>query len=316
MSICEEGIKVFDKEIIALEKTRDSLDETFEKIVCEIELCRGKVVLSGMGKPGHIAKKLAATFSSLGIPAVFLHPGEAMHGDLGMLSREDIVILISYSGESDEILRIIPNLRFWNIKMIAITGNAESNLAKAADIVQVLPKFEEACSLGLAPTSSTTAVLCYGDALAIAASTNRGYSAKDFGMNHPAGSLGKKLTLKVENLMKDFSSIKVHATVKDAIIEMNRSHLGAVAIVDAEGNLVGIFTGGDLTRLLEKGEDIYSIKIDNVMTKCPSTISADEFAVDGMVKMLELNITVLPVLKENRPVGILPLSSIRQAGLV
>ena len=181
-----EGKKVFDIEIAALKKTRDSLDKTFNKILDLITNCEGKVIVTGMGKPGHIAEKLAATFASLGTPAFRLHPAEAMHGDLGMVSHDDIVIAISFSGESDEIVRIIPNIKMIGAILVGITGTEDSLLAQAADIVQILPGFEEACYLGLAPTSSTTAVLCYGDALAVVASEMYGFKDSDFGKFHPA----------------------------------------------------------------------------------------------------------------------------------
>ena len=217
-----EGKKVFDTEIAALEKTRDALDDTFLKILDLVVNCEGKVIITGMGKPGHIAAKLAATFSSLGTPSFRLHPAEAMHGDLGMVSSNDVVIAISFSGESDEIVRILPNMKMIGATLIGITGNPNSTLAKASDVVQVLPKFEEACYLGLAPTSSTTAVLCYGDALAVVASGIYGFKDVDFGKFHPAGSLGKKLILKVDDLMaKNDKNAKVHVSVplKDAIVE-------------------------------------------------------------------------------------------------
>ena len=193
-----EGKKVFEIEIEALNRTKDALDETFVAILDLITSCKGKVIVTGMGKPGHIAKKLAATFASLGTPAFCLHPGEAMHGDLGMIAENDIVIAISYSGESDEIVKILPNIKLIGAKLVGITGNANSTLAKYSDIVQVFPNFDEACYLGLAPTSSTTVTLCYGDALAVVASGVYGFQKSDFGKFHPAGTLGKKLILKVK----------------------------------------------------------------------------------------------------------------------
>lgn len=250
-----EGKRVFDIEIEALEKTRDALDETFVKILDLVTECTGKVILTGMGKPGHIAKKLAATFASLGTPAFCLHPAEAMHGDLGMIAENDVVIAISYSGESDEIVKILPNIKMIGATLVAITGNEKSTLAQAADITQVLPKFDEACYLGLAPTSSTTAVLCYGDALAVVASGIYGFKNADFGKFHPAGSLGKKLILKVDDLMSKEEKnavIEEKATLKDAIIELSKKGLGVVSIVDQDKKLLGVITDGDLRRQLEK----------------------------------------------------------------
>ena len=190
-----EGKRVFDIEIAALEKTRDALNDTFLQILDLITNCEGKVIITGMGKPGHIAAKLAATFASLGTPSFRLHPAEGMHGDLGMVSANDVVIAISFSGESDEIVRILPNIKIIGAKLVGLTGNPNSTLAKASDIVQVLPKFEEACYLGLAPTSSTTAALCYGDSLAVVASGVYGFKDSNYAIFHPAGSLGKKLIL-------------------------------------------------------------------------------------------------------------------------
>ena len=195
MNKLHEAKRVFDIEIDALSKTRDALDDTFIEILDLITNCNGKVIVTGMGKPGHVGTKIAATFASLGTPSFYLHPAEAMHGDLGMISENDIVIAISYSGESDEIVRILPNIKMIGATLVGITGNPESTLAQVADVVQVFPKFNEACYLGLAPTSSTTATLCYGDALAIVASGVYGFKDADFGKFHPAGSLGKKLIL-------------------------------------------------------------------------------------------------------------------------
>ena len=209
-----EAKKVFDVEINALEKTINILYNTFNQILDLIVNCKGKVIITGMGKPGHIAAKLAATFSSLGTPSFRLHPAEAMHGDLGMVSPNDILIAISYSGESDEIINILPSIKMIGVTLVGITGNPNSSLAKASDIVQVLPRFEEACYLGLAPTSSTTATLCYGDALAVVASGIYGFKDADFGRIHPAGALGKKLVLRVNDLMaKENSNAKIHVSV-------------------------------------------------------------------------------------------------------
>ena len=188
MDFLEEGKNVFDIEIEALRKTRDSLGDTYLRILDLITNCSGKVIVTGMGKPGHVAAKIAATFASLGTPSFRLHPAEAMHGDLGMVSSNDVVIVISFSGESDEIIRILPNIKMIGAKIIGITGNPTSTLAKAADLVQILPKFDEACHLGLAPTSSTTAALVYGDSLAVVASSIYGFNDKNYALFHPAGS--------------------------------------------------------------------------------------------------------------------------------
>ena len=218
-----EARRVFDIEIGALEKTKEVLNDTFVQILDLITNCTGKVIVTGMGKPGHIGTKIAATFASLGTPSFFLHPGEAMHGDLGMISANDVVVAISYSGESDEIVHILPNIKMIGATLVGITGNEKSSLAEASDIVQVLPKFNEACYLGLAPTSSTTTVLCYGDALAVVASGIYGFKDVDFGKFHPAGSLGKKLILKVNDLMtkgERNAKILIHDVLKLSLIHI------------------------------------------------------------------------------------------------
>lgn len=319
MNKLEEGRRVFDIEIEALKKTRDALDDTFVKILELIIYCEGKVIITGMGKSGHIAAKLAATFASLGTPSFYLHPAEAMHGDLGMISTNDIVIAISYSGETDEIVRILPNIKMIGAMLIGITGNLNSILAKTSDIVQVLPKFEEACYLGLAPTSSTTSVLCYGDALAVVASSIYGFKDADFGKFHPAGALGKKLILKVCDLMatgEKNAVVHISVPLKDAIIEMSKKGLGAVSVVDAYGKLLGIITDGDLRRQLEKGADIYSMKAVEIMSVTPFTISKDKLAVEALNLMKEKNVSCLAVVNNGIAEGMIRIQDIIGVGIV
>ncbi len=315
-----EGRRVFDIEIEALKKTRDALDDTFIRILDLIVDCQGKVSITGMGKPGHIAEKLAATFASLGTPAFRLHPAEAMHGDLGMVSANDVVIAISFSGESDEIVRILPNIKMIGAKLVGITGNPNSSLALAADIVQVLPKFEEACYLGLAPTSSTTSVLCYGDALAVVASGIYGFRDADFGKYHPAGSLGKKLILKVDDLMAkdgDVPSVREGTLLMDAITEMSKKGLGIISIVDDKDVLKGIICDGDLRRIIERRVDIYSVAVDEVMIINPKTITRDRLAIDALHLIKEKSINNLPVVGENKKlVGTITWQQIVKAGIV
>lgn len=315
----ETGREVFNKEIEALEKTRDSLGTIFEQIVEIITGCTGKVIITGIGKPGHIAKKMAATFASLGTPAFYLHPAEAMHGDLGMISSQDIVIAISYSGESDEIIRIIPNIKLIGATLVGITGNGQSTLAQHANIVQVFPEFSEACHMGLAPTSSTTAELCYGDALAIAASDIYGFKKKDFGKYHPAGSLGKKLIYKACDLMAsgdDNACIGKNAMLKDAIVELSKKGLGIVNVIDDEGRLIGVITDGDLRRLLEKGVDVYRLNVIDAMNKKPITITGDKMAVDALNIMKEKNVSCLPIMKEDKNIGTIRIQTIINAGII
>ena len=314
-----EGKKVFDIEIAALEKTRDALDDTYLQILDLITNCKGKVIITGVGKPGHIAAKLASTFSSLGTPSFRLHPAEAMHGDLGMVSSNDVVIAISFSGESDEIVRILPNIKMIGAKLVGLTGNPDSTLAKVSDVVQILPKFEEACYLGLAPTSSTTAAICYGDSLAVVASGIYGFKDSNYALFHPAGSLGKKLILKVEDLMAQGErNAKVHVSVplKDAIIELSKKGLGAVTVVDDGDHILGIITDGDLRRQLEKGVDVYDLKVEDIMSKNPSIISKDTLAVEALRKLKKENISCLLVAEGNEAKGIIRLQDIIGVGIV
>jgi arabinose-5-phosphate isomerase len=315
-----EGKKVFDIEIEALKKTRDALDQTFLQLLDLVTNCEGKVIITGIGKSGHIARKIAATFSSLGTPSFYLHPGEAMHGDLGMIGAKDIVIAISHSGESDEILRILPNMKMIGATVVAITGNADSTLAKTSDLVQVLPEFKEACYLGLAPTSSTTAALCYGDAVAVVASVIYGFKDSDFGKFHPAGSLGKKLILKVDDLMahnEEVPKVETGTLLMDAIPVMSQKGLGIISIVDENDRLLGIICDGDLRRIIEKKIDIYNVAVEEVMIKNPKTTGKDKLAVDALRFIKKHSINNLPVVdQQNRLVGTITWQQIVKAGIV
>lgn len=311
---------IFDIEIEALRKTRDSLGEDFAKLVDLVLHCKGKTVLTGMGKPGHIGTKIAATLASLGTPSFFMHPAEAMHGDLGMLSDSDVVIMMSYSGESSEVINLLPALKQIGSTTVAITGNPRSTLARECMFHLFFPSFDEACYLRLAPTSSTTSLLVVGDALAVVASKLRNYSREDFGLHHPAGSLGKKLLTRVSDLMccqNKNAVVGIDATLQTAIIEMSSKGLSMVSIVDQANNLVGILTDGDLRRMLERGVDVYNENVKNVMTKSPKTINSRELAVDALQKMNEMHITSMPVLDDNQKViGAILLQDIIKAGIV
>lgn len=314
-----EGKRVFDIEIEALKTTRDSLDEKFINILDTITKCKGKLIITGMGKPGHIAGKLAATFSSLGTPSFCLHPAEAMHGDLGMISKEDVVMAISYSGESDEIVNILPNIKMIGATLIAITGNENSTLAKNADIVQVFPKFKEACYLGLAPTSSTTATLVYGDALAVVASALYGFKDIDFGKYHPAGALGKKLILKVQDIMASDNKnaiVDENVTLQEAIVELSNKGLGIVSIINSKQKLIGVITDGDLRRALEKRVSIYELYAKDIMTKSPVSISSEELAIKALRILNEKNISCMPVINKGKVVGTIRLQDIINRGIV
>lgn len=318
--VCAEAQAVFDKEIEALRKTRDSLGEDFEKLVELVLHCRGKVILSGMGKPGHIGTKMAATLASLGTPAFFMHPAEAMHGDLGMVTKEDVVILMSYSGESEEVTRLMPVLQEIGCITVAITGNASSTLNRECMYHFVFPAFEEACYMHLAPTSSTTALLVLGDALAITVAKLRNYTKEDFGLHHPAGALGKKLLVKVSDVMHkggENAVIPMGSSLRSAIVEMSSKGLSMVTIVDEEKRLKGIITDGDLRRMLEKGIDVYNETIDAVMTPNPKWIDCREMAVNALQFMSDRHITGMPVLDESGAVvGSVLMQDIFKAGIV
>lgn len=318
--IIQEAKNVFDKEIKALTLTRDALGPEFKTILNLILNCQGKVVITGMGKPGHIGVKMAATFASLGTPAFFMHPGEAMHGDLGMVEKKDVVLLLSYSGESTEVTELMPVLHEIGCTTIAITGKKTSTLAKQCQYCFCFPEFEEACYMHLAPTSSTTALLVVGDALAVVASRMKNYTKEDFGLHHPAGALGKKLLVKVKDVMhsgKDNAVILQGSSLRNAIVEMSSKGLSMVTVVDAENHLKGIVTDGDLRRMLEKGIDIYNVSIDSVMTLTPKSVDYREMAVNALQKMSDLRITCMPVLNENQEVvGSVLMQDIFKAGIV
>lgn len=315
-----EAKKVFDKEIEALQKTRDTLGEDFETILNLILDCEGKLILTGMGKPGHIATKMSATFASLGIPSFFMHPGEAMHGDLGMVEKKDVVMLMSYSGESEEVTRLMPVLKEIGCKTIAITGKPQSTLAQECQYHFFFPEFEEACYLHLAPTSSTTTLLVLGDALAVIASRAINYTRDDFGLHHPAGALGKKLLVKVKNLMysgDEDAVVLEGSTLHQAIVEMSKKGLSMVTIVDAENNIKGIITDGDLRRMLDKNVDVYNAVVDDLMTKNPTTVDCREMAVNALQTMSDKKITCMPVVDEgNKLVGTILMQDIFKAGIV
>ena len=320
VNVIEEAKRVFDIEINALRKTQESLGEDFEKILGLILHCDGKIIITGMGKPGHIGTKIAATLASLGTAAFFMHPAEAMHGDLGMVEKKDIVILMSYSGESEEVVRLLPVLHEIGCITIAITGNANSSLLRGSDYHFVFPELEEACYMHLAPTSSTTALLVLGDALAVVASKVRNYTREEFGLHHPAGALGKKLLVKVRDLMHSGSQnavVGMNSSLQDAIIEMSGKGLSMVTVVDQEGKLQGIITDGDLRRMLQRGVDVYHVLISDVMTKNPKWTDSRDMAVNALQKMNDLHITCMPVLDEHHlVVGAVLMQDIIKAGII
>ena len=318
INIIEEGKKLFDTEIAALESVKLALDENFEKIVSLIVECKGKVVITGMGKPGHIGTKIAATMASLGTPSFYLHPAEALHGDLGMLREHDVLIAISFSGESEEVTRLIPSVKVIGCPLVAITGNPESTLAVHADYSFVFPKFKEACSMNLAPTSSTTAALVLGDAFAVCASKIYGFNENNFALFHPAGSLGKKLLYKVSDLMKsgeDNAVVDKSASLKDAIIEMSKKALGIVNITDGE-KLLGIFTDGDLRRIMASEINVYEASISEIMKTNPTVIDPSSLAVEAMNIITKNNISALPVVDNGVLIGTIRINDIASVGII
>jgi arabinose-5-phosphate isomerase len=281
--------KVLAIEADAVSALVGRLDHSFVEAVEALLACRGRVVVSGMGKSGHIARKIASTLASTGTPAFFVHPAEASHGDLGMITREDVVVALSYSGESDEILTIIPLIKRQGAKLVAITGNAGSALAREADVCLDARVSQEACPLNLAPTASTTAALALGDALAIALLDARGFGADDFARSHPGGTLGRRLLTHVSDVMRtgeDIPYVAEGAPLVEALREMTRKRMGMTAVVDRERRVLGIFTDGDLRRALERSSDLRAVALIDVMTRNPRTIQANKLAVEA-VEMME-----------------------------
>ena len=277
------------------------LDDNFTKAVAIILQCQGRVVVSGMGKSGHIGNKIAATLASTGTPAFFMHPAEASHGDLGMMTKDDVVIALSNSGESDEILTILPLLKRMGTKIISMTGKTDSTLARQGDVHLDAEVAVEACPLGLAPTASTTAMLALGDALALAVFDQRGFSAEDFARSHPGGSIGRKLLIRIQDIMRQgiaVPSVHIQASLKDALLEMSRKGLGMTAIVDDNNKTVGIFTDGDLRRAFENGIDINQTGIRDVMHANPQNISPEQLAVEAVEIMEQRKITALLVVNQ------------------
>jgi len=300
----------------------DRIDETFLKAIEILWHCKGKAVLMGMGKSGLVARKVASTFASTGTPAFFLHPAEGVNGDFGMLAKEDAVIAISNSGETRELIEVLPLIKRYGNRLIALTGHPSSTLAKASDVHLDIHVKEEACPLGLAPTASTTATLALGDALAVALMEKRGFREEDFARLHPGGTLGKRLLLKVEDVMHSgdaFPVIREGASMKEAIFEITSKRLGVTGVCNREGQLIGVITDGDLRRALEKFSDLLSRRASEVMTKNPKWIERDALAAMAVQRMEEFSITSLFVFSsaEDRvPVGIIHLHDLLKAGVV
>lgn len=305
----------------------EAIEALFERInpdfvrACELLLaCRGRVVVVGMGKSGHIGNKIAATLASTGTPAFFVHPAEASHGDMGMITRDDVVLALSNSGSTAEILTLLPLIKRLGITLISMTGNPDSQLAQAAEANLDARVAQEACPLNLAPTSSTTASLVLGDALAIALLEARGFTAEDFAFSHPGGALGRRLLLKVENVMHSGDALPQVARgtlLRDALLEMTRKGLGMTVVLEADGRLAGVFTDGDLRRTLDRGIDVRNISIDSVMTTHGKTARAEMLAAEALKIMEDNKINSLVVIDaEDRPIGALNMHDLLRAGVM
>ncbi|WP_457640628.1 KpsF/GutQ family sugar-phosphate isomerase [Persephonella sp.] len=314
----EIGKRVLIEERNALSKTVEAIDENFNKAVELILNTKGKVVVTGMGKSGLVGKKIAATLASTGTPSFFLHPAEAIHGDLGMISKEDVILAISNSGETPELLAIIPTIKRWGNRVISITNNPSSTLAMESDIHLYLNIEKEACPLNLAPTSSSTATLALGDALAITLLEMRGFTAEDFAKFHPGGSLGKKLMRASEIMHKgdELPVVYPETELKETVIIMSEKGFGTALVVDNNHKLTGIITDGDLRRFIKKGGSIDKSKTEEAMTKNPKVINKDVLVVEALEIMERFNITVLPVVEENKPVGLIHLHDILKSGVI
>lgn len=310
---------LFNKEISILQNACNNLDETFDKMLDAIMNCQGKTIFIGMGKSGHVARKIAASMSSLGTCAICLHPGECMHGDLGMIQKQDVVVLISYSGESDEILKIIPSINIIGATILGITCNANSTLARSCSVVQVFEGVKEACHLGLAPTSSTTLVMVYGDALAVAASKLKGFDKDDFGVFHPAGSLGKRLTIRSVDLMHAVDKanhINKNTKLADALISLSESGTDLLVVVNNEDKLIGVVTNGDLKRRMkDENADIYNEEIGENYHAYPYYVDKSSMAIDALKIMVKNHVHSLPVVNMDRPIGVVTKEDIIKTGI-
>jgi arabinose-5-phosphate isomerase len=296
------------------------LDERFLTAVRLMLDCRGRVVVTGIGKSGQVARKIASTLASTGTPAFFVHPGEASHGDLGMITADDAVLALSYSGESEELLTILPLIKRLGARLIVLTGNAQSTLASMADVALDTRVEKEACPLNLAPTASTTAMLALGDALAVALLDARGFGHEDFARSHPGGALGRKLLLHVSDVMRtgdEIPSVREGASLVDAVLEVSRKRLGMTAVIDGAQRVIGIFTDGDLRRSLERGVDIRATPVDAVMTRGPRTVRPDALAAEAVELMERHKITQLLVAEsDGRLVGALNIHDLFRAKVV
>jgi arabinose-5-phosphate isomerase len=312
--------KVLRIEAEAILALIDKIDGEFAKAMEIILSCKGRVVVTGMGKSGLIGKKIAATLASTGTPALFLHPAEGIHGDLGMVMKGDVIIAISNSGETEEIVKLLPVFKRLMVPVIAMTGGMKSALAKAAEVTIDVGVTEEACPMGLAPTASTTAALAMGDAMAITLLEKRGFKEEDFACFHPGGSLGKRLILRVEDVMHsgaDIPVVKAETSMREALFEITSKKMGITTVVDGDGKLVGVITDGDLRRYLEKSDDLFSKNAGELAHGNPKMISRDALAAEAVAVMEKYSITsLLSIDGEGRPEGIIHLHDLLKAGVV
>lgn len=317
---CRLGLAVVETEAQAVASLKERIDKNFANACSYLLTCIGRIVVIGMGKSGHIGRKISATLASTGSPAFFVHPGEASHGDMGMVTKRDAVIAISHSGETKEVLTILPLIKRLGIPLISLTGNLNSTLAKKSDVVLDTSIHKEACPLGLAPTSSTTVTLVMGDALSIALLEARGFTKDDFARSHPGGSLGRRLLLHVGDVMRTDDAIpqvSEAASLKQALMEMTEKGLGITAAVDASGKIKGVFTDGDLRRTLEQGIPILGTSLKEVMTKDCKTLPADRLAAEAVQMMEKHKITALLVVDDNdHVIGALNMHDLLRAGVL
>lgn len=318
--LCKTGLEVIRTEAQAISSLANRIDENFAKACQYLLNCTGRIVVMGMGKSGHIANKIAATFASTGSPSFYVHPAEASHGDLGMITRHDVVLAVSYSGKTSEILTILPLIKHLEIPLISLTGDAQSVLAKNATVNIDVSIEKEACPLGLAPTASTTAALVMGDALAIALLQARGFTAEDFARAHPGGALGRRLLLRLSDIMLTGSAVpKVHqnAELSRALLEMTEKSLGMTSVVNDDGQLIGMFTDGDLRRTLDRNLDVHTTKISDVMTRKCKTVTPNMLVVEALRLMENHHINGFIVVDEkNCPIGAFNMHQLLQNGVI
>ena len=320
MNFCTLGLAVIETEAAAIFELTQRIDERFDNACKLLLACKGRIVVTGMGKSGHIGKKIAATLSSTGSPAFFMHPSEALHGDLGMITADDTLLALSNSGNTAELIALLPRIKRLGVPLITLTGNPLSPLAENATINLDVSIKQEACPLGLAPTTSTTVALVMGDAIAVALLQARGFTAEDFARSHPGGTLGRKLLLKIDELYHHGDALPViheDKSIRDALIEVSLKKLGMTCVVNSAGKLTGIFTDGDIRRSLTQADDINQTPLNSVMTTHPQCIKKGMLAAEALSLMQNKSITALVVVNdENQPIAVLHIHDLLRAGVI